>query len=311
MTTTLTNEQVARGPRYSMLRRYFATANERYLIWYRRGSGIGIHHDPPWTNDPTWTDDPIFLKYRFCNVYREEDKVTAWLRKTWRGPYREHPNLPFAMALARLINWPPTLEEIGFPRRWKPHYVVDIMNARSARGEKVYTGAYLLGSVPKGVVKAEYLVHDVLSPLYVDLKTKEFSNSTLEGAWEYFKTHRGIGDFLAYEIITDLRRTLHLNQAPDLFTWANAGPGALRGLTRLWGQQPTTRQEQGHVFPKAHAVEAMRLILRESRTRILPTMITWEMREVEHWLCEFDKIERIRHGQGVLERFTPKEAGQW
>ena len=28
----------------------------------------------------------------------------------------------------------------------------------------------------------------------------------------------------------------------------------------------------------------------------------WSMREVEHWLCEFDKYERARLGEGKMKR---------
>ena len=81
MTTTLTLDQVARGPRYGQLRQYFRTARERYNIYLSR-----VANDPP-----PWTEDPIFQKYKFCNVFREHDRVTIWLRENWREPYADHP----------------------------------------------------------------------------------------------------------------------------------------------------------------------------------------------------------------------------
>ncbi len=302
MTTTLTSEQVARGPRYYQLRKYFGTARERHNIYLRRD----------FSKIPPWTDNPIFQKYKFCNLFREHDKVTIWLRENWREPYADHPNLPFAMALARLINWPPTLEEIGFPQRWYPEKVLKVLQRRKAAGEKIYTGAYLLGSCPSGMTRAEYLVNDVLSPLKLSLHSWFPNSSRLEFAWEWFRSQRGIGDFLAYEIVSDLRHTKYLRDATDIMTWANAGPGALRGLTRLWGYQPKTRQIDGYSFPKKNALEAMQTLLvmsREKRWKL--NTPPWEMRDVEHHLCEWDKYERIRLGQGVLERFTPNSQGDW
>ena len=32
-----------------------------------------------------WTDDPILATYRFCNVRREDDRVTIWVRTHRRG----------------------------------------------------------------------------------------------------------------------------------------------------------------------------------------------------------------------------------
>jgi hypothetical protein len=46
-------------------------------------------------------------------------------------------------------------------------------------------------------------------------------------------SQEGLGPFLAYEIVTDLRFTALLENAPDIMTWANPGPGAKRGITRL------------------------------------------------------------------------------
>ena len=82
-------------------------------------------------NEPyPWSTDPILTEYSFCNVYRELDKVTIWIRENWREPYADHRNLPFAMAVARQINWPDTLEEIGFPDIWEPEKVIAIMQDR-------------------------------------------------------------------------------------------------------------------------------------------------------------------------------------
>ncbi len=302
MTTTLTPDQVAQGPRYSQLRQYFRTAEERHKIYRRRDAN----------QTSPWTKDPIFKKYKFCNVFREHDKVTVWLRENWREPYADHPNLPFAMALARLINWPPTLEEIGFPKRWSPDKALGVLHRRKDEGKKVYTGAYLLGSCPKGQERAIYLVHSVLSPLHQVVYAPLNNNSTLKYTWEWFRSQRGIGDFLAYEIVSDLRHTKYLRDAPDIMTWANAGPGALRGLTRLWGYQPKTRKISGYSFPKKNALEAMQTLLETSReARGELHTPPWEMRDVEHWLCEFDKYMRIKSGQGVLERFVPKAPNEW
>ena len=107
---------------------------ERHSIYERRAEG------QPYP----WTDDPILKEYSFCNVYRELDRVTIWIRENWREPYADHPNLPFAMAMARQINWPDTLQEIGFPEHWNPARIKAIMQGRLNRKEKVYTGAYML-----------------------------------------------------------------------------------------------------------------------------------------------------------------------
>lgn len=42
---------------------------------------------------PPWIEDPILATYRFCNVRREDDLVTRWVRSHVRDPYHDHPML--------------------------------------------------------------------------------------------------------------------------------------------------------------------------------------------------------------------------
>jgi hypothetical protein len=99
---------------------FFDFINERHVIYINKEAGA----------DFPWTEDEILRKYSFCNVFRELDTVTKWIRSNWCEPYMEHPNVPFAMAMARQINWPTTLDEIGFPDKWEPERVKKIMQAR-------------------------------------------------------------------------------------------------------------------------------------------------------------------------------------
>lgn len=129
------------------------------------------------------------------------------------------------------------------------------------------------------------------------IRAREYEASlrpTLESTWEWLRKFPFLGDFMAYEIVTDLRHTALLDKAPDIMTWANPGPGAMRGLNRINGRDLNKRLPK-HVF-----VCEMRTILEESRyqERWPSVFPAWEMREVEHTLCEFDKYERARLGEG-------------
>jgi hypothetical protein len=103
---------------------------------------------------------------------------------------------------------------------------------------------------------------------------------------------------MAYEIVTDLQHTPgFLDRAPDIMTWANAGPGAIRGLNRIHGRP----LEQQH--PKQKTNEEMREILQASQdpTNWPADWPSWDMRTVEHTGCEWDKYERLRLGQGTVK----------
>ena len=258
---------------------------ERHNIYLRRF----IEGDPyPWTNDL------ILKEYSFCNVYRELDKVTIWIRENWREPYADHPNLPFAMAMARQINWPETLEDIGFPEHWNPNRVKAIMQGRMNRKEKVYTGAYMLTGTLGGT-KVEQTVDKILTPLY-ECPPRIIPNS-LEETWKRYLPYPGFSGFMAYEVVTDLRHTKHLENAEDIMTWANPGPGAKRGLNRIHGR------ELEKSIPKSQLINEMRELLELCNMAPLPL----EMRDIEHCLCEFDKYERVRLGQGKPRaKYNPK-----
>jgi len=277
------------------LQMFFAFVSERHRIYLRRQAG----------EPPPWTEDPILQRYRFCNIFRELDKVTIWIRENWRGPYSEHKNLWFAMTMARQINWPETLAEIGFPERWEPRRVLNIMKQRRARGLKVYTSAYMLTGTLGGE-KSEQTVFKILDPLHKDPPPLHLAK-TLEEAFQMFNGRVGFGPFLSYEVVTDLRHTRYLSDAPDIMTWANVGPGAVRGLHRVFGRPIKGRLRRDRPsLSKTKALTEMRCLLEVSprylRTTNVPSL---EMRDCEHSLCEWDKYERVRLGEGRLERYTP------
>ena len=246
-------------------------------------------------NEPyPWSDDAILTEYSFCNVYRELDRVTIWIRENWREPYADHPNLPFAMAMARQINWPDTLDEIGFPTEWRPDHVKTIMQERMAKKQKVYTGAYMLTGTLGGT-KIEQTVDKILTPLYANFPC-DFSS--IENSWKSFLPYAGFSDFMSYEVVTDLRHTKWLEKAPDIMTWANPGPGAMRGLNRIFGRPLDSKQK------KPLFIQEMRDLLSVLNNTPLPL----EMRDIEHCLCEFDKYERTRLGQGrPRAKYKPRE----
>jgi len=257
---------------------------ERHSIYERRDEGQAY----------PWTDDPILKEYSFCNVYRELDRVTIWIRENWREPYADHPNLPFAMAMARQINWPDTLEEIGFPEHWNPERIRAIMQGRMNRKEKVYTGAYMLTGTLGGT-KVEQTIDKILTPLY-EMPPRIINNS-LEETWKRYLPYPGFSGFMAYEVVTDLRHTKHLENAEDIMTWANPGPGAKRGLNRIHGR------ELEKSIPKSQLISEMKELLDLCNMAPLPL----EMRDIEHCLCEFDKYERVRLGQGKPRaKYKPK-----
>jgi len=245
-----------------------------------------------------WTSDLVLQANRFCNVYRELDTVTAWLRENWREPYAERENLWFAMVVARCINLPDTLAAIGFPKgkidKWLDRAKAR-MKARAAAGLVNYTAAYMI-TCPTypGIDKPTYTIEHVLRPMWHNPpKFLSYAEVSLQDMWRELVSYFGMGPFLAYEIVTDLRWTrYYIEEGGDHLTWANAGPGALRGLSRLWDGDVRHKPK-----PK-EALERMQWLLAKCSSLLPASMLPLEMRDIEHSLCETDKYLRVKNGEG-------------
>ena len=111
----------------------------------------------------------------------------------------------------------------------------------------------------------------------------------------------GLGGFMAYEIVCDLRYTAMLEQATDKLLWSNPGPGAIRGLHRVLGREIKNKSNAAcPPVPKDWEMQTRRLLaIVQAR---FPEMPPFEMREIEMSLCEYDKYVRLLLGEGKAKR---------
>ena len=284
----------------------------RHSIYLARAAGAAA----------PWTEDEILKKYKFTNVYRELDRVTIWVRENIREPFADHPHLWFMLCMARQINWPPTLQALigagdgAWPfTRWDWRTAMRVLRKRAESGEKVYTGAYMLTANAGGRLnkvkgafdKPEITCRLVLDELWRERETIKLQMTvSIEHAVDTLKQHTGFKGFMAYEVASDLRYTRYLETAPDNLTWAHAGPGAKRGLNRLLGRDAKARP----YLNDADALGAMRTLLSQISI-VWPYQPALEMREIEHSLCEFDKYERARNGEGRPRSYFRPNDGGW
>jgi hypothetical protein len=119
------------------------------------------------------------------------------------------------------------------------------------------------------------------------------ADDNLESAFNKLKPLPGYGPFIAYEIITDLRHTRYLEHAKDIMTWANPGPGATRGIMRLADMSVKDKRPK-----REECIDVIAYLVVESLIHIPNWMPPFEARDVEHSLCEWDKYERTRLGEG-------------
>jgi hypothetical protein len=266
--------------------RLFAFAQARYDIYRLREA----------KTKPPWTSDPILQNYRFTNVYREDDNVTCWIREHWREPNHDDPDLWFAMAVARLLNRPVSLEAVGYPVPWKTHkgthsYDVrfaQILNRRKKAGEKIFNAAYIVSTNGIMMDKLAYLKNEVLDPLWSArqrLRPKE--GDSLNSYHMLLGQMQGFGSFMTGQVIADLKYHKPLIAAGDWHTFACSGPGSRRGLNYVLGRDRKSPWEESD----------WRMELDRLRKVLLPLFKRAQMpqphgQDVQNLLCEWSKYWR-------------------
>lgn len=273
------------GPDYSPLW-YWVRERERIRI-LKRGS----------FPQDQWTKDEILRTYRFCNVRREDDRGTIWIRKHIRERFDGHPLLWLMLCIGRQINWPDTLRELISEGAWPDATRFDfaekmtaVLNARKARGDKVYTGAYMISApATKGADKQAYIAGTVIGALWRRREHFPTWNVSLRRVHEWITASNGWGAFMAYQAVVDMRFTPLLSGAPDVASWAAAGPGTIRGLNRLHGRATDYGLSQGQ------ALVEMRKIYEVADAE---TGVAMDFSDVPNILCETDKYLRVKLGEG-------------
>lgn len=266
---------------YSPLRILAHWIKEREAIRQKKEAG----RERPWTNDP------ILRRYRFCNVHREDDRVTRWLKHNWRDPHANDPKLWHAMIVARYINWPPTLHAIGYPEPWtqRARGIVQAIRKLQEQHQKIFTGAYIVSTNGAHIDKVSY----VMTLFERAWHAQSPIASTLAETHKRLLQINGIGSFMAAQIIADLKHTPWLFKAEDWGDWAAPGPGSLRGLSRVRGLGTGSTWRVSAFVPEL-------LKLREELKPLIDERIYARLclQDLQNCLCEYDKYCRVLYGQG-------------
>lgn len=264
---------------------------DRLVYWIQERESIRLKKE---AGEPRpWTDDEILNTYKFCNVRRADDRVSRWLITNWYEPYHDHPNMVVAATLARQLNNPSSLEEIGFPTEWNAKKVENILNDRTNRGLRNFSPAYMITGTLGGT-KVQQIVHKVVTPIHVNRPM--IDRKSMNRSCEALLPYAGFSTFIAGQVVSDLRWGLKGSWA-DKMTWAPVGPGSRRGLNVLLGRDldASMKQEEFSIHFQG---------LMESLKETLPTWITDRMEAIDfqNCLCETFKYHKVLTGVG-----RPKE----
>lgn len=278
--------------------RYFALAQERYLMLANRVAGVTCYKFG-------YTDDPILGQFRFCNVFREDDKVTKWVLRELRAPLEG--DMPKTLRAMLVFRWFNLIESGECLRPWLLGYesrqdAIGKLHRRVAEKKPILNAAYMIKSPPgHDKITGLFQCIDAILPSIDSLAHTMHVNRSLRQAVELLCTFPYLGPFMAYQIVCDLRFTCVLDNAKDINTWTAAGPGSARGMSRLMYGRPDVF---GYTSPKDKdtLIALMTDVLKMSKDKWPKKFQAWELSTVQHWACEYDKYMRALNGEG-----TPKQ----
>lgn len=274
---------------------------------------------------PPWTEDPILGAWKFTNVKREHDRTSFMLKRCF---YSDHYNAPraellFNCAMARYfgtyefalaVGWC-TTEEMQDPALLLS-WLKAVARTRMAAGERVFTGAYIITnngiSGPKQDVVCDVFLKDLLKNLdSIVLAARTLAGKMVTDTWnwrplvERLQQVRGFGGsgFMAKETVLDLAYTgFWPDGGPaDRNEWTPVGPGSMRGAARVAGKPPGSKLGQDETLGVCKALFAQ---CGNYWPMGYPEL---ELTDIQFQLCEFDKYERVKGGEGTpRSRYTPK-----
>jgi hypothetical protein len=213
----------------------------RFLEFMQKREMLRItkENGAPWP----WSDDIILNTYKFTNVKREHDRTTRWMRANWTGPHHNAPagEIIFNCALFRYFGTSEFAEAIGWQSPWDAKRVAKVASERRDRGQRVFTGAYIIPTIGFRGRKSDVVCREILAPLWnarEDIAAIALSTRSWRATGERLMEQPGFGGtgFMTKEVMQDVMQTPVLHDAIDRDTWCPVGPGAQRGLNRLSGR---------------------------------------------------------------------------
>lgn len=257
-----------------------------------------------------WSVDPIFQTTYFCNVRREDDKVTRWIRQNWTPTGWTWEEYDYYIVMARMLNNIPCLESIiklaELTGGFSFEELQEHLEERAEHGAQVWGGAYVVTSHGLRMPKAAYLCRRVLPAAYTALVGSQTpwarymgSGPTLARSHDLLMQLEGLGSFMAAQVIADLKNTEGhpLQSAEDWSGWSAPGPGSLRGLGWIFGL--------GKVSPGSYEramYEVWEKLTLENIKILSGSRIYVNMQDLQNCLCEFDKFMRVMTKTGKSKR---------
>lgn len=271
---------------------YWRFATERQRIFFKRAAG----------RSGPWTDHPVLGRFKFTNAYRASDRVSQYLIR--QVIFRDDlPNdateVVFRTLLFKLFNKIETwelLERTLGPITHETYRFSDydrILTDAMSRGERIYSAAYIMppGSSAFGH-KSKHQNHlKLLEMMMGDRLADRLADAgTMQKGFDLLRAYPTIGDFLAYQFITDV----NYSDVTDFseMDFVIPGPGARDGLRKCFADSGgLSDAELIRLMADRQQEECARLGLEFASLWGRPLQLI----DCQNLFCEVDKFARVVH----------------
>jgi hypothetical protein len=286
---------------------YWRFAAERQAIFLQRIKC-------PWG---PWTKDPILQEYKFTNAYRASDRVSQYLIRNviYQGNHALE-EVFFRIILFKLFNkietWELLQRELDCISYTKYSFrkYDKILGHAMDNHNTIYSAAYIMPSggssfgYPKKHSNHLKLIEEMMKDrLYEKIHTAP----KMAQAFELLRSYPTIGDFLAYQLVTDI----NYSEITDFseMEFVVPGPGAKSGIKKCFASLGgLTEPEIILRVTKRQHKEFERIGLQFETIGGRPLQLI----DCQNLFCEVDKYSRVAYpdanGSGrtrIKQKFNP------
>lgn len=266
---------------------YFAC--ERQNIFFKKKDGL----EKPWTNDP------ILSEYKFCNSYRVNDRVSQYLLKNviYNGKKYSDKDMLFRIILFKLFNkestWEYLLDSLGdiTLSNFDTKKYSSIMNNLIDNNISIYNDAYISCATKAFGFDKKHDNHlALLHKMFVidNIYEKIANAKNMEEGFNILKNYPLIGNFMAYQLITDINYSDVVNFKENEFTVA--GPGSKRGIKKVFISKGIYKDEDiiKYMYENQDKeFKRLKLDFKKIGNREL------QLIDIQNLFCELDKYLRV------------------
>lgn len=268
------------------------------LYWYFACERQNIFVKKKSCEPSPWTSDPILQEYKFCNSYRVNDRVSQYLLKNviYNGKHYSDEDMLFRIIIFKLFNKESTWELLmnNFNditlKTFDVKKYSEVLEKAISSGVKIYNDAYISCATKAFGYDRKHDNHlALLNKMFKEDKIQEkiVKCRTMKEGFNIIKSYPLIGNFMAYQLVTDINYSEVTNWREDEFTVA--GPGSLRGIKKCFISKGKMSNEDIIKYMYEHQEEEFkRLNLKFNRIGNRPLQLI----DCQNIFCELDKYCR-------------------